>query len=591
MSGAVGRLSHPGRAKRAGLSWLASGVVTVVALSVVWAPAARAAEPTPPGAHLQADRSVPVRPTSVAEATPQPMPSFQGSPVRWPGEGSKTVDLPLSASGVRGTAKLDVGGLPVSVTPLGLGGDVLSGRRLATGADAPARVTISVFERAKAQAAGAVLAMRVVRADGRVGGTVRLRIDYSSFAHAYGGDWAWRLRAVGMPACALTAPSAAVCIAGRELETTVDGNSRVLTAEVDLSQSVGASAVALGGRDWLVEGDGPTGSGGDMVIMLMSSSSSSETGDFTKTDLKSSSAWAVSGNSGDFTYAYPIRVPPVPGGLVPTVALSYSSAAVDGQTAGGNTQPGPFGEGWSHAQSFIERTYRPCFDDAANSPHWTVLNSTGDLCWRLPNAQVNLNGKSSEIVLGDDGVWRLADDDGEKVEVLTGAPNSDNNGEHWKITTTDGTQYWFGRMVLPNGKGNTNSTPTVPVYANHSGEPCFSSSSAASSYCMQAWRWMLDYVVDPNGNEISYWYTRASNRTALLGSATSTKSYHRAVRLDKIEYGTHTSDPSTASAPPECTSPIAVGVSPRRATRTTRQTGQTLLGILSAPRQRHARTT
>jgi hypothetical protein len=154
--------------------------------------------------------------------------------------------------------------------------------------------------------------------------------------------------------------------------------------------------------------------------------------------------------------------------------LDYSSGVVDGQTAGQNVQPSWLGEGWNFQPSYIERTYRPCFDDTANSPHWTSLNDKSVLCWRWPNAQIVFNGKSTEIVRGDDGVWRLAEDDGERVQLLTGADNRDNNGEHWKITTTDGTEYWFGRHWLPNGRGETFSTAEVRVYANHSGEPCFS---------------------------------------------------------------------------------------------------------------------
>src|SRR5262249_15236133 len=71
-------------------------------------------------------------------------------------------------------------------------------------------------------------------------------------------------------------------------------------------------------------------------------------------------------------------------------------------------------------------------------------NATADLCWSGANASIVWNGHSTDIVLDDvSHGWRLADDDGSRVELLTGTTNGDADGEHWRITTTDGTQYWF----------------------------------------------------------------------------------------------------------------------------------------------------
>ena len=70
-----------------------------------------------------------------------------------------------------------------------------------------------------------------------------------------------------------------------------------------------------------------------------------------------------------------------------------------------------------------------------------------------------------------------------------------NNG--WIATTTDGTQYYFGLDDLPGQSSATNSTLTVPVFGNHSGEPCHTT-AFTSSDCVQAWRWNLDHVVDPH---------------------------------------------------------------------------------------------
>ena len=57
----------------------------------------------------------------------------------------------------------------------------------------------------------------------------------------------------------------------------------------------------------------------------------------------------------------------------------------------------------------------------------------------------------------------------------------------------------------------------MPVYANRPTEPCYSVGGFASSNCYQAWRWNLDYVLDPRGNSMSFWYTPEINRTSLAG--------------------------------------------------------------------------
>ena len=62
--------------------------------------------------------------------------------------------------------------------------------------------------------------------------------------------------------------------------------------------------------------------------------------------------------------------------------------------------------------------------------------------------------------------WRRRLGDGSRVDHLTGASNGALNGEYWKITTTDGTRYFFGLNRPPGwagGTAETSSTWTVPV--------------------------------------------------------------------------------------------------------------------------------
>src|SRR5690606_30144204 len=133
------------------------------------------------------------------------------------------------------------------------------------------------------------------------------------------------------------------------------------------------------------------------------------------------------------------------------------------------------------------------------------------------NATVTWNGKGGELIKASDGTWKLKNDDGTRFERLNGnntnTANGDNDNEYWKVTTTDGTRYYFGKNRLPNwssGKPETGSVWTTPVFGNDPGEFCYKS-TFKDAWCHQAWRWNLDYVVDTNGNAITYSYTKETN--------------------------------------------------------------------------------
>ncbi len=303
----------------------------------------------------------------------------------------------------------------------------------------------------------------------------------------------------------------------------------------------------------------PAGSGTAVeAVVMVTASSSSDVGDFSKTSFHTSAVWQAGRSGGEFSWSYPMPAPPVPGQLAPDVAWHYSSAAVDGQTVGQNVQPF-WGEGWDGSQSgYVERSYRACRDDTANSPVYP--NATSDLCWRLPNARMVLSGKSVELVLDDaTQKWHTSDDDAAKVELLTNdTVNGSFNNEHWKVTTADGTQYHFGLNRLPgwqSGDRETGSTWTAPVFANHGGEPCFNGGGFAVSWCSMAYRWNLDYVVDRLGNTMSYWYSQETNRTALAGNPSATTTYVRAGTLDRIEYGTRAGTGAARESSPTATPP------------------------------------
>lgn len=394
--------------------------------------------------------------------------------------------------------------------------------------EAPARVKVALADREDARRAGIKgVLLTVGRTDGvKKSVPAKVEVDYSSFRGAYGGDWAARLRLVQLPACALTTPDVAKCRKQTPVATKNDIRSGKLSAHTMAA---------------------PTA-----TVLAATADASGPTGDYKATSLQASGSWSAGGSTGAFTWAHPIGIPTVPGGLEPKVSLGYNSQAVDGRTAASNSQPSWIGDGWSWEPGFIERRYKSCNDDKTGGTNTTKV---GDLCWFNDNATLSLNGKNTELVYEAGKGWQAESDSGEKIEKLTGAvngdkgtPGVDGEGEHWKVTTTDGTQYFFGLNRLPGWKDNgtaaddpvTNSALTVPVFGNHSGEPCYNA-SFASAWCQQAWRWQLDYVVDPRGAALAYyWKTETNNYgrnvSESTGKATVTP-YDRASYLERIDYG------------------------------------------------------
>lgn len=351
-------------------------------------------------------------------------------------------------------------------------------------------------------------------------GDVKVELDYKGFRYAYGGDWASRLRLRELPACAQTTPQAPGCAASRELPTTNDTASATLAATVPLQAS------------------------GAPTLLAATAAAAGSAGDFKATSLAPSGAWAAGGSNGGFTWNYDIATPDVPGDVGPKLQLGYSSQSVDGRTATTNNQANAIGDGWSMEPGYIERQYASCTDDKAGSNNTTA--KVGDRCWKTDNAVINLGGRTNQLIRDTvTGAWHLESDDGTQIVRLNSTTNNngDNDGEHWKVTTPDGTQYFFGLNRPPGwtaGKEETRSTWTVPVFGNHSGEPCYKS-AFKDAWCQQAWRWNLDAVVDPHGDAMTYYWAEETNNYGRnvdpnTGKATAT-SYDRSGYLKRIEYG------------------------------------------------------
>jgi len=489
--------------------------ITLGMTIAIQSPEAATAEPKAPAAlEPQVYESVgeaPIRRPPEAGPAPSTVAAGRTRPAPvWPAPGSAEVAVaPVRGTGYQaGVARnsapvsVRVGNLPVSVGPAAT----------VAGAEAPTRVRVEVVPRSTAEAAGVDgILVKFQRADGVArDGSVNVRIDYGALRTAYGGDWVSRLRLIHLPDCG---PAGDCSVT--EIPSRTDSATESVVGDVPVTRAGTMVALAAG----------PSGGAGS----------------FTASSLATTSTWSHGGSSGGFNWSYPMRTPPAVGGPQAAVNLAYSSQSVDGRHAASNNQPSWIGEGFEYTPGFIERRYRPCADDMDGGNN---TEETGDLCWAADNATLNLGGGSVELLKDASGRWHATNEDGSKIERLTGmTANGDDNGEYWRVTAPNGTRYWYGKHRLDgwtDQKAVTNSVLTVPVYGNHSGEPCHASTFAASD-CggkRQAWRWNLDYVQDIHGNTMSLWYARETNYYAKNMKHAAPVVYDRAGVLSRIDYGT-----------------------------------------------------
>jgi RHS repeat-associated protein len=445
----------------------------------------------------------------------------------WPEADTQVLDLSA------GSASTTLGGLPVTVAK--------------TDMDSPDEVEIGILPVTEAEAAGISGLLIAVAGDG---GEVDVTVGYASMAAYYGGAYGSRLAAWDLPDCAAGAGEG--CAARAEpVRAANDSESQTITFTVDTDQGrMGGGSLATDGTAGHAmiasSATGTAQTSTTTTVTALAAGESSEQGDYTATELAPSSEWTHGGSSGAFQWSYGISVPTVIGDLTPDITLSYSSQSSDGRTSVTNNQGSWIGEGFTYEPGYIERTYQSCSDDG----HKDVAGA-GDQCWAWDNVSISLGGASGNVVKDGD-TWRIASDDGSKVEHFTGASNGDNDGEYWKVTTLDGTQYFFGKHKLPGYESTdtvTNSTWTVPVFGDDSGEPCYNA-TFEDAYCDQAWRWNLDWVVTPTGSAMSYYYAKETNYYTRYGDTTvNGDDYTRAGYLKSIQYGLRSADAySTAPA-------------------------------------------
>lgn len=405
-------------------------------------------------------------------------------------------------------------------------------------------VSVTPHERAVSRALG--IDGPVFSIAGDAPGKVRLSLDHASYAQIYGAGWSSRVRLVKLPPCALTTPDLAQCrtatpLGQQELADTSGVVGDVELAPIARSGKVGPSEDAAAEES--------------TAVVAMTAGPSGASGDFTATSLQPSGSWSQGGATGGFNWNYPIAVPPPGTGTAPDLSLSYNSQSVDGQNSASNTQPSWVGQGWDLNAGFIERTYRTCSDDASLA----AADKTPDSCWAGQILTLQMPGGATTAIVKDDGsnTWRPQTDDGYRIERKTGADNGSHQGEYWVVTTTDGTQYTFGREMFTGAAAGdrTNSAWTVPVFSPKSADPC---NDQPGKRCLMAYRWNLDMVQDVHLNATLYNYEQETNYYKSQGAGGALLKYVRGGYLSSIRYGLSGHDGGIfATAPQKVTFGVA----------------------------------
>jgi hypothetical protein len=295
----------PGRGRRR-LRAAAAACVTVV-LGLGYAQGTAAAQPA--GRPDQPTRrdvpNVPVAAVPATKAAPPTLASATDAPAPvWPSAGAAETMLPTDSGQAAVTKPQHVGTLPVLVNRT-------------SASKSAGRVRVQVYDRGSTAKAGVKgVLLRVAPGDAASPNEVSVTVNYNAFRTAYGGGWASRLRLSLLPECALLTPDKPTCAPRALPSSQNNAKSRQVTATVPLTalNTFGA-------------------------LLALDADPSGPAGDYTATALKPSSTWSAGGNSGAFTWSYPMRVPPVPGDVAPVVELGYNSQAIDGRHAAANNQP------------------------------------------------------------------------------------------------------------------------------------------------------------------------------------------------------------------------------------------------------------
>ncbi|MFD6550625.1 polymorphic toxin-type HINT domain-containing protein [Streptomyces sp. NPDC058398] len=451
----------------------------------------------------------------------KPLVTYRAQAKHWPKAGTAVVDL-----GVQGTAKpVKAGSLPVWVAPADPKQSVDSVRVQAASHSQTLRsgangmlLGITPSDRPSSTPSGSPPG--TVSTHDRV----KVVIDYSDIARAYGGGYGSRLRLVQLPGCALTTPQKAECQKATPLKFTNRASAEQLTATVTMASASRADhgaddskstdntssseptasttpsksaeptdtaepapnsasptpAPSSASPKQTESANGPdtmsvrttpltSATAAATTALAVTSGTSGSQGDYGATELSAAGTWQASA-TGSFTYSYPISVPAAIGGNAPSVGLGYDSQSVDGETTARNSQASWVGDGWSYQVGYVERRYRSC-SSLLDSDGKKLVKGAGDECWGGDNAMLSFGSHSGVLVPDgvDSGVageikqWRIQGDDGTVVQELSGAANGLHDGVYYRVLTTDGTAAYFGADHSPNNPGTSATMPSDPA--------------------------------------------------------------------------------------------------------------------------------
>jgi RHS repeat-associated protein len=484
--------------------------------------------------------------------------TFRATATRWPAAASASVVLRAAGAGQAAGPKAQVAGTPLWVqsVPGGNGGASVA-------ASAASVVSAAVLPHAQAASLGISGVIFQLAGLAPAGGKIRVGLDYSAFAQAYGGNYGTRLQLVELPACALTTPQVAACRKQAPVGSAQDYKGTTVSAVISLGMAGAGSAQSYSASDTAATAG---------VVLAATSTTGSEggaAGSYPPAKLTPDGTWAEGGDTGAFTYSYPVTVPPARGGLAPSLTLGYDSQSVDGKTATTQAQSNWLGDGWSTPDSNITLQTTSC----ADHPEGTAANyPTGDSCYDGELVQMSLDGTDSPLVFSSSSTsggvttstWKPQADDGAVIthvspsSTVFGAYDPNSPGQdYWTVTERDGTEYWFGLQHLPgfvSGDAATSSVDWMPVESGHSGDPCYNANTGqsgfAASVCTMAYEWHLDYVKNVRSDAMAYYYTQATNYYGENAGASNVK-YVSDSYLDHIAYGFTDGNAYSTTAPPQ----------------------------------------
>ena len=198
--------------------------------------------------------------------------------------------------------------------------------------------------------------------------------------------------------------------------------------------------------------------------------------------LPSLDGFQLSSFTGAGSYSYPIQVPPGPGGLQPSLALSYNTQEVD--SASSRTQASWVGMGWSLDTGYIQRNMSGTPNYLGDDTFSLVMNGVGGLL--LPTLDQQGGANTIDYHLANENFWLVR-------QYLASGTVGGYPGDYsqWVVFAPDGTQYYFGNYA----DGTLGGHAWYPAYPN-----------GCSSVTMQTWRWGLTRTRNIFGKELTYTY-------------------------------------------------------------------------------------